>query len=226
MHPLVDTNRSVTLVGGGIVQREDILRAMELAPVLVAADGGANRLHAFGMTPARVIGDLDSLEPSLRAQLGARVEHVADQDSTDFDKALRLIDAPLVIGLGFDGARLDHTLAAMSSLIRHGRARVVLLCADDLCFLAPPQLTLDLVADARVSLFPMARVTGRSQGLCWPIDGLNFAPDGVIGTSNHALQGRVELAFDGPGMLVLLERQWLGQVAARLLSGPDWPPRA
>jgi len=30
----------------------------------------------------------------------------------------------------------------------------------------------------------MAAVQGRSGGLRWPIDGLPFAPDGRIGTSN------------------------------------------
>lgn len=218
----VDTPHCVTLVGGGALSGDDLDRALGLAPVLVAADGGANRSRALGHLPARVIGDLDSLDPVLRAELGARVIHVPDQDSTDFDKCLARIAAPLVIGLGFDGARLDHTLAAMTSLVWHGRARVVLLCAEDICFLAPPQIRLTLEPGARVSLFPMAPVTGRSVGLHWPIDGLEFSPDATIGTSNRADQAQVDLAFDAPGMLVLLERRYLEQVVALLPEGPDW----
>ncbi len=223
MRPVVDTQRSVTLVGGGDVAGEDLARVLPLAPVLVAADGGANQLRALGHLPDHVIGDLDSIDPGVRAELGARVVHVADQDSTDLDKALRLIRAPLVIGLGFDGGRLDHTLAAMSSVVRHGRSRVVLLGAEDLCFLAPPQITLDLQADARFSLFPMGRVTGRSEGLHWPIAGLEFAPDSIIGTSNRVTAGRVDLGMDAPAMLVLLARCWLDDVLGRLLAAPDWP---
>jgi len=222
MPPVVDTKDAVTLVGGGACRADDLARALALAPCLVAADGGANHLHAMGRVPERIIGDMDSLEPGLRAAWRARVVQVPEQDSTDFDKALRRIEAPLVIGLGFDGARLDHTLAAMSSLARHGRARVVLLCAEDICFLAPPRIALDLDAGARVSLYPLAPVTGRSTGLHWPIDGLDFAPHGVIGTSNRATRGRVELAFERPGMLVLLPRKWLEHVVDVLPPGPDW----
>ena len=223
MKMAVDTPDAVTLVGGGALIRADLERALALGPVLVAADGGANSLKAFGHLPERVIGDMDSLDPDLRAHLGDRVLHVPDQDSTDFDKCLKRIAAPVVIGVGFDGARLDHTLAAMTSLVWHGRARVVLLCAEDICFLAPPQISLTLEPGARVSLFPMAPVTGRSTGLHWPIDGLQFSPADTIGTSNRADQARVALSFDAPGMLVLLERNSLEQVVALLPNGPDWP---
>lgn len=218
----VDTRNGVTLVGGGRYSGPDLDQALARAPVLVAADGGANGLCASGREPDYVIGDLDSLDPDLRDRLGARVVHMPEQDSTDFDKCLSRISAPFIIGLGFDGARLDHTLAAMTSLVRHGKARVVLLCAEDICFLAPPKISLDLDPGARVSLFPMATVTGHSTGLHWRIDGLEFSPSTTIGTSNHADQARVDLEFDSPGMLILLERDYLGQVIDRLAGGPDW----
>lgn len=222
MKSTVDTLNGVTLVGGGRLSKRDLDQALSLAPVLVAADGGANGLCAFGREPEHVIGDLDSLDPELCVRLGTRVVHVPDQDSTDFDKCLSRISAPFIIGLGFDGARLDHTLAAMTSLVWHGRARVVLLCAEDICFLAPPRIRLELESGARVSLFPMTEVTGRSVGLHWPIEGLVFSPAATIGTSNRADRALVELEFDNPGMLVLLERTHLEQVVMRLREGPDW----
>ena len=218
----VETIQGVTLVGGGAFAVQDLSLAMALAPVLVAADGGANALCAMGHIPNQVIGDMDSLDSALKRQLAGRLVSVPEQDSTDFDKCLRLIQAPFIIGLGFDGARLDHTLAAMTSLVWHGRARVVLLCAQDICFLAPPQISLDLSVGERVSLFPMTAVTGRSSGLHWPIDGLQFAPDSTIGTSNRAASEEVTLAFDAPGMLVLLERARLQQTVTQLAAGPDW----
>ncbi len=222
MSMAVETIQGVTLVGGGAFAVQDLSLAMALAPVLVAADGGANALCAMGHIPNQVIGDMDSLDSALKRQLAGRLVSVPEQDSTDFDKCLRLIQAPFIIGLGFDGARLDHTLAAMTSLVWHGRARVVLLCAQDICFLAPPQISLDLSVGERVSLFPMTAVTGRSSGLHWPIDGLQFAPDSTIGTSNRAASAEVTLAFDAPGMLVLLERARLQQTVTQLAAGPDW----
>ncbi len=218
----VDSICGVTLVGGGVFTQADLNLALGLAPMLVAADGGANALMAHAHMPQHVIGDMDSLDPALISRLRDRIIHIPEQDSTDFDKCLHALNAPFVIALGFDGARLDHTLAAMSSLVRHGRARVVMLAAQDICFLAPPHLSLALPIGARVSLFPMTEVTGRSTGLEWPIEGLRFAPDAQIGTSNRAETNRITLEFDQPGMLVLLERAHLRPILTALQDSPDW----
>ncbi|HLQ20103.1 MAG TPA: hypothetical protein VK146_14095 [Tabrizicola sp.] len=69
-----------------------------------------------------------------------------------------------------------------------------------------------------VSLFPMAQVTGRSEGLEWPIAGISFAPDGMIGTSNRAIARRVVLEFDRRGMLVILPRHRLDAAIKALLA--------
>jgi len=188
-----------------------------------AADGGADTLDALGHTPQAVIGDLDSITPALRARLGARVHPVPEQDSTDLDKCLRLIAAPMVLGLGFLGARLDHTVAALTSLVGHGRARVVLLGPEDLCFLAPPVLELALPPGARVSLYPMGPVTGRSDGLEWPIDGLTLTPAGRIGTSNRVRAAPLRLHADAPHLLVMLAAEHCDAVLDALAQTPDWP---
>ncbi|MCC5992437.1 MAG: thiamine diphosphokinase [Rhodobacteraceae bacterium] len=223
MAALVHSKHGVTLVGGGQICADQLDRALALAPDLVAADGGANWLHDLGRPPDAIIGDIDSLRPELRKAQAGRIHRIPDQDSTDFDKCLNSIRAPHLLALGFSGARLDHTLASMSSLARFGSARVILLGASDICFLAPPHLTLPMRPDARLSLFPMARVSGRSRGLRWPIKGLDFAPDGIIGTSNRATGGVVELEFDARGMLVLLAADSLQDVLRAVTTAPDWP---
>ena len=165
MGALVNADTGVTLVGGGSVTSCDLNEARALAPTLVAADGGGNALADLGHRPQAIIGDIDSLRDDLRREWADQVHAIAEQDSTDLDKCLRSISAPFVLGVGFGGARLDHTLSAMTALVRHGRARVILVCEQDVCFLCPPRLALTLAPGARVSLFPMAPVTGRSQGL-------------------------------------------------------------
>ena len=213
---IVQSTMGVTLVGGGPVTAAALRRAMEHAPYLVAADGGADRLMHLGQQPRAVIGDLDSITPAARASLGARVHPIADQDSTDFDKALRSIEAPFVLGLGFSGARLDHGLAVLNTLVRYPDRRCLVLGSSDVTFLAPPDLALTLPVGSRFSLFPLRAVRGHSTGLRWPIDGLDFAPDGTIGTSNEVSQSRVTLSFEAPGMLIILPRRALPGVLAAL----------
>ena len=207
---------SVTLLGGGPCHKTVYEAAITLAPFLVAADGGAAHALAFGDMPRAVIGDMDSLPETVRATIPSeRLHRVSEQDTTDFDKALRHISAPLVIGVGFLGARLDHTLAAMSVLLRHHAQPCILLSEEDAVFALPAEITLDLAVGSRFSLYPLAPATGRSEGLRWPIKGLAFEPLGQIGTSNQ-VTGPVHLWSDGPGLVAITPRAALAEVARAL----------
>ncbi len=219
----VKSQSGVTLVGGGRVGARDLARALALAPHLVAADGGANRLLALGMTPAAVIGDMDSISRAAQAAFAEVLHPVPAQDDTDFDKALARVHAPFVIGLGFTGARVDHGLAVLAGLLRRPDLPCFLLGSADVIFLAPPKLALFLPRGTRVSLFPLGPVAGRSTGLDWPIDGIDFAPDRAIGTSNRATGGRVSLEFDAAKMLVILPRAQLGAALAGFGLRPAGP---
>ena len=208
--PIVQSLAGITLAGGGPFGRRDLDLCLARAPTAVAADGGADRLICLGVMPKAVIGDFDSVSDAALSKIAMENQyHVPEQSSTDFDKALRSIQAPFVLALGFAGARLDHWLAAMTTLVRHPDRCCILVGPKDIAFAAPARLDLDLTPGEPLSLFPMAPVTGRSQGLEWPIAGLSFAPAGQIGTSNRVVARRVVLEFNVPGMLVILPRRRL-----------------
>lgn len=209
----------VTLLGAGQSTIDCLKEALTHAPFLVAADGGANMAIAAGRVPEAVIGDFDSITDAVRAAIPPeRLIHVAEQDTTDFEKCLSRIAAPLILGVGFAGGRLDHVMAVWTVLARYPAQRCVILGQDDVVFLSPRRLRLGLAEGTRVSLFPIGAVAGRSEGLHWPIDGIGFAPDGRIGTSNRAT-GPVTLEFDAEKMLVLLPRDCLPAVIAALAPG-------
>lgn len=209
----------VTLVGASDVNPLDVEKSLTQAPTLVAADGGAAVLLAQGYRPEMVIGDFDSLsEPARQELLPNQLHYVSEQETTDFEKCLTAIEAPLILALGFTGRRLDHELSVYNALTRFPDHRCVVLGTSDLVFLAPRSLALDLEVGSRLSLFPMAAVTGHSQGLEWPIEGLDFAPNGRVGTSNR-VTGPVRLSFDADAMLVITPRAALAAVLAALHSG-------
>lgn len=217
---IVDSLDGITLVGGGPVTARQLARATAFAPRIVGADGGADRLLRLGHRPEAVIGDMDSISAASKLALADRLFPVPEQASTDFDKCLRLIRAPFILGLGFAGARIDHGLAVLSGLVRAPEQRCLILGPRDVTFLCPPDLTLDLPRRTRLSLFPMGAVRGESQGLRWPIAGLDFLPDGQIGTSNE-VTGPVRLRFDAPKMLVILPVRYLPAVLHGLRSRQD-----
>ncbi len=169
---------------------------------------------------AAVIGDMDLLRSAdaLRGR-GVALHAIGEQDTTDLEKCLYSVEAPLFLGLGFLGGRIDHALAAVGVLARQPDKRLVLVGDEDLCLLCPPDFTFAAPAGTRVSLYAMRAVTGRvSDGLRWPIAGLDFAPDGRNGISNEATGGLVRIGFDAPGAILILPVALLGQVVDRIAA--------
>ena len=211
----------VALVGAGPLAPEVLGRCLALSVGAMAADGGARALIAAGRMPDAVIGDLDSFD--VGTVPAERVLHLRGQDDTDLEKCLARIDAPLVLGAGFLGGRVDHELAAINVLARLATRAVppcVLLGAEDAVFAIPARMSLALPPGTRVSLFPLAPVRGRSAGLRWPIDGVDFAPDGRVGTSNRVADGAagVLLEMGGPGMIGIVPAASFGAVVAAFLG--------
>ena len=217
---IVSSKSPITLVGGAGCRTDLLSTSLSLAPRLVAADAGADVALASGHRPEAVIGDLDSLSTGAAETLADRLHRIDEQDSTDFDKALRSIAAPLVIAVGFTGGRLDHELAAMSALIAYPNRPCIVLGPETLAFHCPPELILNMEAGSLVSLFPMRDVTVGMTGLRWTFDAVALAAGARIGTSNEAVGGEVRIRTSGAGLLVILRSSELELAAAALMRGP------
>lgn len=212
----------VTLLGNGPADPNALDRALSIAPCLVAADGGADVARSLGHHVKRIIGDLDSINyPEFWLQSGVEVTQLDEQHSTDFEKCLYTVSAALYVGVGFVGRRLDHTLACLRTLAAYPDKRVLLVGEHDVTFLCPTAFEIDIAAGDPVSFFPMAEVVaGPGSGLQWPLEGLKFAPNGAIGTSNRAIGGTVEVRFDRAACLMILPLSYLEAVASLLLALP------
>jgi thiamine pyrophosphokinase len=172
-----------------------------------------------------VIGDMDSLSPAAATAFADRLHRVEEQDSTDFDKALTRIAAPVVLAVGFTGGRLDHELAALHSLVLRCDRPCLLLGEATLAFHAPRALELSLPRGTLVSLFPFSHVWASSEGLRWPTEHILFAPR----PPHRHLErggGEVSLIPSNPGMLVILPRACLPLALPAIARAPRWPPRA
>lgn len=204
---IVDILQPVTLFGGAPARPKVVERILAHAPILVAADGGARAALALGQMPQAVIGDFDSIDAATLAQIPSkRLHRIKEQDSTDFEKCLRSISSPLILATGFTGGRLDHELAVYNALLRFPEKRCVVVGDEDLCFLAPLSMQLDLPAGSRISLFAFADCDVTATGLRWPLDKSAMAADGLTSTSNEVLHGPVNLQLSARKLLVILPR--------------------
>ena len=184
MPEIVTYDNQVLLVGGADIDT-GLLQLYRKSP-LVAADGGANYLRRLNWLPSVVLGDLDSLHDRTYWENHTRVIEISEQDTTDFEKCLYSIDAPLYIAAGFCGGRLDHTLATLHVVQKYHRQKsVVLISEQDVIVVCSDTVDLALPVGTRVSVYPLTTVGFESsEGLQYSLNGLTLQSGHFIGTSN------------------------------------------
>ncbi|KAK3688780.1 thiamine pyrophosphokinase [Podospora appendiculata] len=189
------------------------------ASLRIAADGGANCLydaaaqhgHNWFDDLALIIGDLDSLRPSVRAYFetrSTRVVHDPDQYSTDFGKAVQHIrsgssaGAVDIVALGGLGGRVDQGLSQLHHLFlfqadaAYAAGRMYLFSGESLTFLLKAgrhrirvrEEGEEDVFGKYVGILPVREPSViTTRGLEWDVQDWETEFGGQVSTSNHVL---------------------------------------
>ncbi|WP_332712529.1 thiamine diphosphokinase [Pelagibacterium mangrovi] len=204
------------IVGAGEVEPEMLRHLAARASGIVGADRGGDILMAAKLVPDAVIGDMDSVADRERFPERTQIVALPEQETTDFEKCLYSTEAPVTVALGMTGGRFDHTLAALHAVARYaGERRIILVDGHDLAIGVAGSISLDVGAGERVSIYPLGRTRfARSQGLFYPLDGLDMAQGKAIGTSNLATEDRIviEAESEQDPWLLILDRNLLDGV--------------
>ena len=199
--PIVSTKRPLLLLGAGPIDNKVVNGTFLKAESCVCADGGLKHAISSGISPQLVVGDFDSVDPPTDIP----VYHSLDQNFTDFEKTLAVINAPVILAVGFLGGRLDHQLAAFSTLLKTDQ--VVILIDDTHCMVHVPArtpLSVPITAGQPVALYPLLSVRVTTRGVVWPLTDAVMAPDGLTSTSNHMATDHLYIETNGPGVLAIL----------------------
>jgi thiamine pyrophosphokinase len=208
---VADFDDLLVIVGGGEVDIDLLQELYASGGRLVGADAGADTIVAAGLKPEVIIGDFDSLRDPLSWLGKTRLMQIAEQETTDFEKALYSTRAPVTVALGMTGGRFDHTLAALDAVLRHAPERhIILVDSADLALALTSPFAFAVAKGERVSIHPLGPVRFVSSvGLAYPLDGLLLEPGVRLGTSNVALEGPFEIvseADQSPWLLILDRR--------------------
>jgi thiamine pyrophosphokinase len=187
------------------------------ADLVIAADGGAASLDRLGRTPDVLVGDLDSIDPTLVARLavaGTTVErHPVDKEASDTELAVELAigaGARSVVVLGaMGGSRLDHELANLLLLadpalaghnVRAVRGSTRVHAVHD-----GERLELDGSPGELVTLLPVGGdafgVT--TEGLRWPLDRATLRMGRSRGLSNEVVASPTSVRITNGTLLVV-----------------------
>ncbi len=190
------TNKIVVLIGGGPVVRT-IPNLIKGLPI-VAVDGGLDTCINYSMVPNYFIGDMDSASSSAKqyAKLNKIPSNfVAEQETTDFEKALMYVDAAGYVCLGFLDGRLDHLLAVLHVIQKQSQKRpILLLGSEDVVLTGLNDFRISLPIGERISIWPLGKVSFEySTGLLYSLKNIKMVQGNQIGTSNSVSENSVQI---------------------------------
>ncbi|MEO1562714.1 MAG: thiamine diphosphokinase [Pseudomonadota bacterium] len=195
-------DEAVCLLGGGEVP-SNLPHVLPDGP-LICADSGADYALLAGREPVAIFGDMDSINPTVRARFADIVHLVEDQNSTDFEKCLMRIEAPFIYGFGFLGRRMDHTIASLSTLAKFATPPIALIGDGDVTLCLNGSARFEVEPDMDIGLLPWPIAACTSKGLKWELDGLDLQLGGQISSSNKAVGELVEVTVLSGTVLVTL----------------------
>jgi thiamine pyrophosphokinase len=182
---------------------------------VIAADGGLQRALDSGLSPAVLVGDLDSVSPAhlegFRASGGQINEHPTDKNQTDLELAIDLAEpgTELVV-VGGDGAdRFDHLLGELAHIAHRAGAFA------SVTIHYPPSVVRVLTSGRSVSIdgepgsivslvAPLGTAYGvTATGVRWPLDGEDLRAGSTRGLSNQFVDTRAEISLDQGTLLVV-----------------------
>lgn len=215
--------RAIVVAGGSTDPTDANL--LTDADLVVAADGGATWLASLARAPDRLVGDLDSVAPSLVAELeaaGVPVErHPPDKDASDLELALEAAvlagarDVAIVGALA--GERVDHELANVLLLADPGweargvALRIVRGAVTVRALRGPGSTTLSAPPGSGVTLLPVGgdALGVTTAGLRYPLAGEPLALGRARGLSNEVATPGATVALSD-GILLIIEGVHLG----------------
>lgn len=200
---------------GGSAHYASVIAA---ADVVIAADGGLHVCLKAGRVPDVCVGDFDSVD-GMRLEkaraAGARiVRHRADKDASDLDLALdeaRAIGAGRVTFTAAFSSRIDHTVAALGTLLRsadlHGSADEPSVTMYALETGGGP-LALTAQEGTTISVFALGgRATVTLRGVRYPLSKHILDPLSSLGLSNVATAAEQSVAVHDGRILVTVSRK-------------------
>ena len=211
--------RTVVVFTGGDAVGERADLAIEQATAdgsfVIAADSGLHHARARGCRVDLVVGDFDSVEPSVLTDSqvrGARaVRYPAAKDATDLELAMThaMELAPEhVIVIGGYGGRLDHFLANVALLgsARFAPARVEAHFDEGSVHVVRDELVVGGEPGQLITLLPANGPAWgvRTDGLRYPLHGETLESGSSRGVSNEFVEERATVALDRGVLLAVI----------------------
>jgi thiamine pyrophosphokinase len=205
--------RILIFANGELPNLESAHRLLQPDDFILCADGGTRHALALGLTPDLIIGDLDSLPPTIKHQPSTQIiQFPKDKDETDLElainHALTLNPSEIVI-IAALGGRIDQTLGNISLFADPRLSAFVIKLNDgaEEVFFCRDHAQVKGRSGDIVSLIPWGRdVTGVvTENLRWKLSSETLYPHKTRGISNEMLTEEASIKIES-GLLLVVHR--------------------
>ena len=190
-------------------QTPSLIPDLEQFEQIFCTDGAFLYLKALNITPDVVSGDFDSIS-SNEIPKEIEVVYTPDQNYTDFEKALILIENRNfneVYVYGSSGMEHDHFLGNLSSGLKF-KERLTIVFFDDFSyyFFTDKSIVLDGYKGRTISLYPFPVTKGiKTKGLKYPLESEDLDMTKRIGIRNQAVEDKVEIRYKEGELLLFIK---------------------
>ena len=184
----------VLVVGNGDWGNTSLVETLiESAEFKIALDGAADKFDSWDV----VVGDMDSIESP------DNFEADSNQQNSDLTKALIEYEVDAVVGVS--GGRLDHQVAAFTSLFESESNAILYFEGWRACRVNPVGLEIELEKGTICSLMPFGRVTNVTiSGVKFELIGEDMY-SGTRGVGNKVTSETVKISHDSGDLLFIWE---------------------
>ena len=208
---LLSTEVAILLNGSGV--NSDAIASWNGAKTRICADGALKKVREHLLKqPTHVVGDFDSIDKSLLSEFekgGGIVKHVTCQNSTDFQKCLKVVeedikysgDITVCFGLG---GRRDHEHLNLRLALNTFPTRLILVGTTSILHPLQPGINIisvDPPYDTGVGILPLiGPTTVSTKGLKWNLDNALIGYDESLlwTSSNEAINNDIQITIDRP----------------------------
>lgn len=204
---------SVALIGNGELGSPEIMREqIKKSEKVIAIDGGLRYCEVMGIRPDLIVGDFDSVEPSLLLKYKDVYQCVfpRDKDFTDLELGITKAEEfnpTNIILFGALGGRPDHALYNLNLLGRMpGKLRIE--TESETLYAITDQVVIDCFPGQTLSLMPIGDSAEgvTSKGLKWELNQATLNTY-FMSLSNVALQEKITVNIQNGVLLVVLVKR-------------------
>ena len=207
-----DQEPALIIANGAACSQELMGQLLEWSPLVVVLDSAIERVIELGIKVDVLIGDFDrdfDADSYRERQYPIEIVHIADQNSTDLDKAFNYLikrGIPAANVIWATGKRADHTITNITSIVKYKDALKITIYDDySRIYTLNKEFKKWYEKDTIISLIPIGEVTNiTTTNLLYPLTDESLILGDRTGSSNSVAEdGIVTIQYKNGNLLMM-----------------------